>query len=104
MGWNQLSGTGSKHEVFGEAALGDWFYFVHSYHAVPSDAELVLATVDYGPNKVTACVGKDNVLATQFHPEKSQAAGLALLKEHGTDPCHRSVGRLCRTADERAVR
>lgn len=80
MGWNRLEATESEHPVLGRAAVDDWFYFVHSYHAVPSQAELLLATVDYGPNRITACVGKDHVLATQFHPEKSQAAGLALLK------------------------
>ena len=80
MGWNQLEGTENEHPVLGRSAADDWFYFVHSYHAVPSEDEIVLATVTYGPNRVTASVGKDHVLATQFHPEKSQAAGLALLK------------------------
>lgn len=79
MGWNQLKASAGAHPVL-DRALDDWFYFVHSYHAVPTDPGLVLATVDYGPNEITACVGKDQVLATQFHPEKSQAAGLALLK------------------------
>ncbi len=80
MGWNQLCGTGSEHPLLGAESIDDWFYFVHSFHAVPAEAGLVLATVDYGPNQITAAVGRDNVVATQFHPEKSQAAGLALLK------------------------
>jgi glutamine amidotransferase len=80
MGWNQLRGTRSEHPLLGPESLDDWFYFVHSFHAVPADSALVLATVDYGPNQITAAVGRDNVVATQFHPEKSQAAGLALLK------------------------
>ncbi len=55
-----------------------WFYFVHSYAVVPRDASVVAATCEYGEPFVAA-VAKDNVLAVQFHPEKSQAAGLALL-------------------------
>jgi glutamine amidotransferase len=81
LGWNQLEAGAATHPALdGCGALGDWFYFVHSYHAVPDDPNVVLATVGYGPNRVTAAVAKDNVLATQFHPEKSQAAGLELLK------------------------
>ncbi len=80
MGWNQLeAGQGARTELVG-ASLGHWFYFDHSYHAVPDDPSLVLGTVGYGPQQITAAVGRDNVLATQFHPEKSQSAGLSLLK------------------------
>jgi len=80
MGWNQLELVGGGHEVLAEGGgAGTWFYFVHSFHAVPVDQALVRGVVGYGPNRVTAAVASDNVLATQFHPEKSQAAGLALL-------------------------
>jgi glutamine amidotransferase len=80
MGWNQLELHGGGHPNL-EAAGGasTWVYFVHSFHAVPAEKEVLRATVSYGPNQVTAAVARDNVLGTQFHPEKSQAAGLALL-------------------------
>lgn len=78
MGWNRLEGEPTQRGI-GDAALGEWFYFDHSFHAVPDEPALVRATVGYGPHRVTACVGRDNVFATQFHPEKSQAAGLQLL-------------------------
>jgi glutamine amidotransferase len=81
MGWNQLDFENGGHPHLTHAGgPGTWFYFVHSYHAVPADPALRLASVSYGPNTVTAAVARDNVFATQFHPEKSQAAGLALLK------------------------
>ena len=54
-------------------------YFLHSYFAQPDDASLVAATVTHGPHVITAAVQRENVTATQFHPEKSQTAGLALL-------------------------
>ena len=55
------------------------FYFVHSYHAVPAEPFLVAATADWGGLAITAAVAIGNVFAVQFHPEKSQRAGLALL-------------------------
>jgi glutamine amidotransferase len=80
MGWNQLELEGGGHPQL-EAAGGQstWVYFVHSYHAVPAEPGVLRASAGYGPNQVTAAVARDNVLGTQFHPEKSQAAGLALL-------------------------
>lgn len=80
MGWNQLRLSLPPHPLLGQAG-GDqtWFYFVHSFHAIPRDTSLVVATCDYGPNSVTAAVARDHVFATQFHPEKSQGAGLKLL-------------------------
>lgn len=80
MGWNQLELVNGGHPCL-EAAGGQgaWLYFVHSYHAVPADRSLLRAVCSYGPNTVTAAVARDNVLATQFHPEKSQRGGLALL-------------------------
>ncbi|MRG93312.1 imidazole glycerol phosphate synthase subunit HisH [Polyangium spumosum] len=80
IGWNRLEW---KREAAG--ALGAWgreaphVYFVHSYHAVPEDPSIVVATVTHGPNVITAAVARENVTAVQFHPEKSQAAGLMLL-------------------------
>jgi imidazole glycerol-phosphate synthase subunit HisH len=81
MGWNSLSLRDGGHPLL-EAAGGEdaYVYFVHSYHAVPSEPGIVRATVQHGDNVVTAAVGRDNVMATQFHPEKSQAAGQGLLR------------------------
>lgn len=81
MGWNSLELSAEPHPVLREAAgTGSWFYFVHSYHALPTDPGVLHASVVHGPHRVTAAVAKDNVLATQFHPEKSQAAGLRFLR------------------------
>jgi glutamine amidotransferase len=81
MGWNQLELRSGGHSLLQAAGGQDaWVYFVHSFHAVPEEPGIVRATVGYGPNQVTAAVARDNVFATQFHPEKSQRAGLALLQ------------------------
>jgi glutamine amidotransferase len=80
MGWNQLElSEGGHADLQAAGGQGAWVYFVHSYHAVPEEPDVLRATVSYGSNRVTAAVSRDNVLGTQFHPEKSQAAGLALL-------------------------
>jgi glutamine amidotransferase len=76
MGWNQIEPRNGGHALLPE---DEWFYFVHSYHAVPEQSDLVRASSSYGSNEVTAAVSRDHVVATQFHPEKSQAAGLTLL-------------------------
>ena len=73
MGWNTLR---SRHDLLPEGA---WVYFVHSYHCVPADDRLIAATVDYGSQAVCAAIARDNCFATQFHPEKSQRRGEALL-------------------------
>ena len=78
MGWNQLDISGRTHPVLAGMGQHPHVYFVHSYHLVPSDPDQVLATVGYG-GRVTAVVGRDNLIGTQFHPEKSQVAGLQLL-------------------------
>jgi glutamine amidotransferase len=82
MGWNCLRFERPNPPILGLCGATDqYFYFVHSYHAVPADPKELLATVEYGSNRVTAAVGRDNVFATQFHPEKSQSVGLSLLAE-----------------------
>ena len=83
MQWNKLSFTQPNDAMFeGEllrdASNGSWVYFVHSLHGVPMDPSLVAATCDYGVT-LNAAFRQDNVFATQFHPEKSGASGLALL-------------------------
>ncbi|WP_147124445.1 imidazole glycerol phosphate synthase subunit HisH [Shimia ponticola] len=77
MGWNDLI-LDHPHPVFDGITTGDHAYFVHSFHFhTTSDAER-LAHVDYG-TEITAVVGRDNMVGTQFHPEKSQATGLRLI-------------------------
>jgi glutamine amidotransferase len=83
MQWNKLSFTQPGDPMFDgellrDAADGSWVYFVHSLHGVPMDPKLVAATCDYGVT-LNAAFRQDNVFATQFHPEKSGASGLALL-------------------------
>jgi glutamine amidotransferase len=78
MGWNDLRLSGIAHPALAAMATGEHAYFVHSYHFVADRAEDVLATVEYG-GPVTAIIGRDNLLGVQFHPEKSQQAGLKLL-------------------------
>ncbi len=78
MGWNELSPEGPGHPVFEGIAAGSHAYFVHSYGYACADPVHVLATVEYG-GAVTAVVGRDNMVGTQFHPEKSQATGLRLI-------------------------
>jgi imidazole glycerol-phosphate synthase subunit HisH len=78
MGWNDLAFNG-VHPVLEGLDEGLHTYFVHSYQFVCAKAEHCLATVDYG-GSVAAVVGRDNILGTQFHPEKSQAVGLKLIK------------------------
>jgi glutamine amidotransferase len=76
MGWNQLDLV--DHPLFAGLASGCHAYFVHSYHLKPARPGDVLATVDYG-GRLTAAVARDNLVGTQFHPEKSQATGLAVI-------------------------
>jgi glutamine amidotransferase len=80
MGWNTLT-MARTHALFdgiptGEEGLNA--YFVHSYHLVPSERRALVASTDYG-GEVTAFVAKDNMAGSQFHPEKSQKLGLALI-------------------------
>lgn len=80
MGWNTLSAT-REHPVFDGLKLGPeglHAYFVHSFHLVPADPADLLAQADYG-GPVTAAVARDNMIGTQFHPEKSQELGLGLI-------------------------
>ena len=72
IGWNQID---SRHPVFEN---GEWYYFVHSYYCVPGDESLIAATTDYG-GPFCSAIARDNVLACQFHPEKSQHAGARVI-------------------------
>ncbi|MEM8632689.1 MAG: imidazole glycerol phosphate synthase subunit HisH [Pseudomonadota bacterium] len=78
MGWNDLILSETPHPVLDGIATGDHCYFVHSYHFVPDASADRLAHCDYG-GEITAIVGTGTVIGTQFHPEKSQRAGLRLI-------------------------
>lgn len=79
MGWNALTKRAPSGLLDG-IEDGTYYYFVHSYYAEPADSSLLAATATYGNEEFTAAVGRDNVFATQFHPEKSQGAGIRLLR------------------------
>lgn len=79
MGWNQLSTRVENNPLLKEISPEAWFYFVHSYYVSPTDDAWTAGRTDYGGD-FTSMVWKDNIFATQFHPEKSQTAGLQLLK------------------------
>jgi glutamine amidotransferase len=76
MGWNRVRQC-SAHPVFAGIPDGAFFYFVHSYYAHPEDPSVVIGETDYGVT-FPAVVAKDNIVATQFHPEKSAEFGLRL--------------------------
>jgi glutamine amidotransferase len=78
MGWNQVWQT-QNHPVWAGVPDGSHFYFVHSYYARPSDARHTAAETDYG-GRFTSALARDNIFATQFHPEKSADLGLALYR------------------------
>jgi glutamine amidotransferase len=78
MGWNQVIQS-QPHPVWGGVPDASYFYFVHSFYARPSDARHSVGEADYG-GRFTAAIARDNIFATQFHPEKSAAHGLALYR------------------------
>lgn len=78
MGWNQLA-IRRRPPILEGLAEGTYVYFVHSYYVVPEDSGVIATETDYG-KPFCSMVWRDNVCATQFHPEKSQAEGLRILK------------------------
>lgn len=81
MGWNQVYQSHSQakpHPLWAGIDDGSRFYYVHSYYVDPVDTTLVAGYSEY-PSRFTSCVARDNIFAVQFHPEKSQHAGLQLL-------------------------
>ncbi|MBT9494209.1 MAG: imidazole glycerol phosphate synthase subunit HisH [Paucibacter sp.] len=78
MGWNRVRQT-LKHPVWGDVPDDSYFYFVHSFYAAPSDARHSAGETEYGA-RFTSAIARDNIFATQFHPEKSAAHGLALYR------------------------
>ncbi len=77
MGWNEVKQPVS-HPLWKGVPDNSRFYFVHSYYVEPGVPDLVAGVTDYGV-EFTSCIARDNIFATQFHPEKSQRAGLTLL-------------------------
>jgi glutamine amidotransferase len=78
MGWNQLR-IRQRAPMLSDTLDGSAVYFVHSYHVVPKDAKIIATETDY-PTPFASAIWHENVFATQFHPEKSQKVGLAMLR------------------------
>ncbi len=78
VGWNNVSIT-QPSPLFSDIPVDPCFYFVHSYHFIPDNKALITSVCQHG-STVTASIQKDNIFGVQFHPEKSQSAGLQLLK------------------------
>ncbi len=86
MGWNQIS-LKTEHPVFAGLKETDEFYFVHGYYPWPENSRQVIATTDYGIS-FPSVIGMNNLVATQFHPEKSGNPGLTILKNFSSwEPC-----------------
>jgi len=81
MGWNSAS-IKRRPPAMADVPDNSYFYFVHSFHVVPEDKGVIATTTNYGIEFVSS-IWKDNIFAVQFHPEKSQALGLSILKRFG---------------------
>ncbi len=79
MGWNQLQLRQPNLPLWNQLGADPWVYFVHSFYADPADAGVIAATTTHGSQTVTAAIARDNLMAVQFHPEKSADTGLKLL-------------------------
>ncbi|MBD2243890.1 imidazole glycerol phosphate synthase subunit HisH [Nostoc sp. FACHB-888] len=79
MGWNQLEMTQTKSILWEHLPADPWVYFVHSYYVDPIDPQIRAATITHGTQTVTAAIAHENLMAVQFHPEKSSNIGLQIL-------------------------
>jgi imidazole glycerol-phosphate synthase subunit HisH len=79
MGWNQLDLTQAPLPLWQHLPSQPWLYFVHSYYVDPIDPTVTAATITHGTQTVTAAIARDNLMAVQFHPEKSSTSGLQIL-------------------------
>ena len=79
MGWNQLELTQSASPLWQQLSYQPWVYFVHSYYVDPVAPQVRAATVTHGSQTVTAAIARHNLMAVQFHPEKSSTSGLQIL-------------------------
>ncbi len=84
IGWNQLKTKKADFPAFRTLPAESFFYFVHSYFPVPQDASLVLGETDYGNETFPSFIGNETIWAAQFHPEKSQEAGLQMMRNFVT--------------------
>ena len=79
MGWNQLDLSQPNCRLWDELGASEWVYFDHSYYVEPSESLVSAAMVTHGNQTVTAAIAQDNIMAVQFHPEKSSTTGLQIL-------------------------
>ncbi|MDZ8027008.1 MAG: imidazole glycerol phosphate synthase subunit HisH [Nostoc sp. SerVER01] len=79
MGWNQLQVTQPKSLLWEHLPSDPWVYFVHSYYVDPIEEQIRAATITHGTQTVTAAIARENLMAVQFHPEKSSNIGLQIL-------------------------
>ncbi|MBD3880680.1 imidazole glycerol phosphate synthase subunit HisH [Phormidium tenue FACHB-886] len=79
MGWNQLQMTQPQLPLWQNLSIDPWVYFVHSYYADPAAPQVTAATITHGSQTVTAAIARENLMAVQFHPEKSSVSGLQIL-------------------------
>jgi glutamine amidotransferase len=91
MGWNQLQLTQPHLPLWQQLPENPWVYFVHSYYADPADPRVNAATITHGSQTVTAAIACDNLMAVQFHPEKSSTAGLQILSNFVALVRHRQL-------------
>ena len=84
MGWNQLNLTQSQLPIWQDLPADPYVYFVHSFYVDPADQNFNAATVTHGSQTVTAAIARDNLIAVQFHPEKSSNNGLRILSNFVT--------------------
>jgi imidazole glycerol-phosphate synthase subunit HisH len=80
MGWNQLQLNQPHLSLWQHLGSQPWLYFVHSYFGVPTDSEIIAASVTHGSQKITAAIAHQNIMAVQFHPEKSSHSGIQVLR------------------------
>lgn len=84
MGWNQLEITQKQLSLWQDLPTDPYLYFVHSFYAAPTDKSVNAAMVTHGTQSVTAAIARDNLMAVQFHPEKSSDNGLQILSNFVT--------------------
>lgn len=80
MGWNQLQLQQPDLPLWQNLSSQPWLYFVHSYFGVPTDPEIIAAEVIHGSQRITAAIAHQNLMAVQFHPEKSSHSGIQVLR------------------------
>lgn len=89
MGWNQLHFTQPHSPLWRGLPEHPWAYFVHSYYVEPADKSVQAATITHGTQTITAAIAQNNLMAVQFHPEKSSDAGLQILANFVQFACDR---------------